>query len=274
MTDLGPQGRSRIRELLSDHSLSPRKSLGQHFLTDPNVIRRIVRLAEVGPDSRVVEIGGGTGTLTAELAASGGTVVVYEIDEGLVAVLGTVVGDRPNVEIRHRDATKVDFDQELDGQAWVFVANLPYNVGTGILLDALQQARRIKRFVVTVQTEVADRLLAGPGSKAYGVPSVIVALHTEARGEFTVRPELFYPRPPVGSTVLVLDRIRPPERVGEAIDLANTAFQQRRKMVRKSLAKALADPEPALVQAGIDPTSRAEALAPEDFVRLAESTKP
>jgi 16S rRNA (adenine1518-N6/adenine1519-N6)-dimethyltransferase len=272
VTDLGPQGRSRIRELLSDHSLTPRKSLGQHFLTDPNVIRKIVALAGVGPGSRVVEIGGGTGTLTAELAATGASVVVYEIDDGLVAILGKVVGGRPNVEIRHRDAVTADLQEELEGEGWVLVANLPYNVGTGILLDALQGAPRIATFVVMVQTEVADRLLAGPGSKVYGVPSVVVALYSESRPEFTVRPELFYPRPPVDSTVLVLDRIEAPEAAAAAIDLAKAGFQQRRKMVRRSLAKVLDDPESALLAAGLDPTSRAEALAPADFVRLAEAT--
>ena len=265
MTDLGPQGRSRIRELLAEQSLSPRKALGQHFLTDPNVIRRIVRLAGVGADSKVVEIGGGTGTLTAELAASGAKVIVYEIDDGLVKVLNNGVGSQPNVEVRHQDATRVELGRELTGDGWHFVSNLPYNVGTGILLDAFRSAPNIERFVVLVQTEVADRLLAAPGSKVYGVPSVISALHTEGSSEFTVRRELFYPRPEVGSTVVAFDRIRPPERAEAAISLANAAFQQRRKMVRKSLAAVLDDPESALAGAGIDPTARAERLEPDDF---------
>ena len=271
MTDPAPQGRIRIRELLETHDVSPRKALGQHFLADPNVIRKIVGLAALGPGSNVVEIGGGTGTLTTELAASGASVVVFEIDDGLVAVLNDVVGDLPNVEIRHQDASRLDLQEVLEGEPWTMVANLPYNVGTGILLDALRAADRIGRFVVMVQSEVADRLLSAPGSKSYGVPSVIAALHAEGRAEFTVAPDLFYPKPQVESTVLVLDRIPAPELAEQGIELAATAFQQRRKMVRRSLMPAIDNPEAALTLAGIDPTSRAEDLVPQDFVRLAEA---
>lgn len=270
MTEQGAQGRSRIRGLLESHRLSPRKTLGQHFLADPNVIRKVVRLAGIGPGSRVVEIGGGTGTLTAELAGSGADVVVYEIDRGLVGVLDEVVGGLPNVDIRHDDATRLDLQRLLDGAGWTMVANLPYNVGTGILLDAIQGAPRIDRFVVMVQREVADRLLAGPGSRTYGVPSVIAALYTEGGSEFTVAPDVFYPKPQVGSTVIALDRIEPPPRAGAAVELATAAFQQRRKMLRKSLESVIDDPAVTLGQAGIDPTNRAEDLAPLDFVRLAE----
>lgn len=270
VTDLGPQGRNRIRDLLDSRSLTPRKALGQHFLTDPNVIRRIVRLAEVESGSKVVEIGGGTGTLTAELAASGATVIVYEIDDGLVAVLEDAVGGEPNVEIRHKDATRVKLHRDLAGSGWVLVANLPYNVGTGILLDALRTAPNVERFVVLVQNEVADRLFAAPGSKAYGVPSIITALYGAGGAHFSVRRELFYPRPQVGSTVVAIDRIPPPELAEAAIGLAKAAFQQRRKMVRKSLATVLDDPESALASADIDPTARAERLEPADFVRLAQ----
>lgn len=271
MTEPGAQGRSRIRELLESHRLSPRKSLGQHFLADPNVIRKLVRLAGVGPGSSVVEIGGGTGTLTAELAASGADVVVYEIDRGLAGVLDEVVGGLPNVEIRNDDAARLDLQQVLDGAGWTMVANLPYNVGTGILLDAIQGAPQIDRFVVMVQREVADRLLSGPGSKTYGLPSVITALYSEGGSEFTVGPDVFYPKPRVGSAVIALDRIEPPALAGAAVELAGAAFRQRRKMLRRSLEAAIDDPEAALVRAGIDPTSRAEDVEPLGFVRLAEA---
>ncbi len=270
VTDLGPQGRSRIRELLDSHELSPRKSLGQNFLADPNVIRKIVRIAGIDSGSRVVEIGGGTGTLTEALAATGASVVVYEIDDGLVEVLGGVVGDLPNVEVRHEDAARVDLEQALVGGPWTLVANLPYNVGTGILLDAIRGAPRVTRFVAMVQREVADRLFAEAGSKTYGVPSVVTALYTAGGPEFNVGPDVFYPKPPVGSTVVVLDRIEPPEKAEQAVSMAAVAFQQRRKMLRKSLESVLDDPAPALLSAGIDPTARAEDLQPLDFVTLAE----
>ncbi len=265
----GPQGRSRIRELLTTHDLTPRKSLGQHFLADPNVIRKIVGLADVGPGSKVLEIGGGTGTLTAALAATGADVVVYEIDPGLAGVLAAEVGHLPNVEIHTEDVTKIDLEDALDGTGWVLVANLPYNVGTGILLDALRGARKIGRFVVMVQTEVADRLLAPPGSKTYGVPSVTVSLFAMGRPEFTVGPDVFYPRPRVGSTVLTLQRVDPPEAADDAVDLAATLFRQRRKMLRRSLD--VDDAEAVLAAAGIDPTSRPEELSPLEFVALARA---
>ncbi len=270
VTDLGPQGRSRIRELLESYELSPRKSLGQNFLADPNVIRKIVRIAGIDSGSRVVEIGGGTGTLTEALAATGASVVVYEIDDGLVEVLGGVVGDLPNVEVRHEDAARVDLEQALVGGPWTLVANLPYNVGTGILLDAIRVAPRVTRFVAMVQREVADRLFAEAGSKTYGVPSVVIALYTAGGPEFNVGPDVFYPKPPVGSTVVVLDRIDPPEKAEQAVSIAAVAFQQRRKMLRKSLESVLDDPAPTLLSAGIDPTARAEDLQPLDFVTLAE----
>jgi 16S rRNA (adenine1518-N6/adenine1519-N6)-dimethyltransferase len=269
VNDLGPHGRSRIRELLDDQDLSPRKSLGQHFLTDPNVAGRIVRLAGVDEGSSVVEIGGGTGALTVELAATGARVVVYEIDEGLVGVLEETVGGRENVEIRHGDATQVDLGTTLPGDGWIMVANLPFNVGTGILLDALRSAPTIGRFVVMVQTEVADRLFASPGSKTYGLPSVITALHGTGGAQFTVRRELFYPRPEVGSTVIAIDRVAPPPFTEEAIGLAAAAFGQRRKMVRRSLGRAVDDVDATLAAAGVDPTARPEQLTAADFVRIA-----
>lgn len=271
MPDPTAQGRARIRRLLTSHELTPRKALGQHFLADPNIIRKIVGLSGVGPGSRVIEVGGGTGTLTAELAASGASVIVYEIDDGLVGVLHEVLGGMANVEIRHQDASRVDLQDALSGEPWTLVANLPYNVGTGILLDALRSAPRIDRFVVTVQTEVAQRLLAQPGSKVYGIPSIVAALYATGRAAFALRPDVFYPEPNVGSTVVVLERVAPPARAEEAIALAMAAFRQRRKMLRGSLAPVLDDPAAALERAGIDPTRRAEELAPDDFVHLAEA---
>ncbi len=271
MTDPGPQGRSRIRDLLAESDLTPRKSLGQHFLADPNIIDRIVRLAGVDERSRVVEIGGGTGALTGALAATGATVVTYEIDDGLASILDAVVGELPNVEIRRQDAAGVDLESALEGTGWVMVANLPYNVGTGILLDALMSAPSIGRFVVMVQTEVADRLLAAPGTRQYGIPSVVTALHATGKASFTVSPAVFYPRPQVGSTVLELDRIRADPRAEAAIELAAAAFGKRRKMVRKSLGAALDDAVSVLHAAGIDPTRRAEDLTPADYLALAEA---
>ncbi len=269
MVEPGPQGRATIKGLLAEYGLRPNQSYGQNFLVDPNVIRRIVRLADVTSRSSVVEVGGGTGTLTGALAATGARVVVYEIDAGLVRVLEGTLGDRPNVEIRHEDAGLVDFDGDLAEGPWSLVANLPYNVGTGIVLDALRHAPDIDRFVIMVQREVADRLLAGPGSRSYGIPSVVTALHASGSVAFTVPPTVFYPTPPVESTVVVLVRHTPPDGAERAIEIATTAFGQRRKMLRRSLAGIVSDIGPALERCGIDPTARPEDLSPCDFVTIA-----
>ena len=268
--DPAPQGRAAVRSLLDEHGLRPNQAYGQNFLVDPNVIQRIVRLADVGPDSRVVEIGGGTGTLTAGLAATGARVVVYEIDAGLVRVLGHTVGDLGNVEIRHTDASSVDLGPALGRGSWSLVSNLPYNVGTGIVLDALRSAGNVHRFVILVQREVADRLLAGPGSRTYGIPSVVTSLYASGSIAFSVAPTVFYPPPSVSSTVVELVRRPAPPAAERAIEIATAAFGQRRKMVRRSLAGVIPEPVTILERCGIDPTLRAEDLPPEAFVAIAE----
>ena len=140
-----------MRSLLDEYGIRPNQAYGQNFLADPNVIQRIVRLANLDPGSNVVEIGGGTGALTVGLAATGAHVVVYEIDSGLVRVLRHTVGALENVEIRHTDAGDVDLGRDLGPGTWSFVSNLPYNVGTGIVLDALRFAPNIDRFVMLVR---------------------------------------------------------------------------------------------------------------------------
>lgn len=273
MDEPGPQGKATIRGLLSDYGLRPNQSYGQNFLIDPNVIRRIVRLAGISSKSNVVEIGGGTGTLTGAIAATGARVVVYEIDAGLVRVLEDSLGGLSNVEIRHEDASEADLSGALAEGAWSLVANLPYNVGTGILLDALRHAPDIDRFVIMVQREVADRLLAGPGSRGYGIPSVVTALHASGSVAFTAPPSVFYPTPAVDSTIVELVRHPAPEKAERAIEIATAAFGQRRKMLRRSLADVLPDPIALLERCGIDPTLRPENLSPDDFVLIASEVE-
>jgi 16S rRNA (adenine1518-N6/adenine1519-N6)-dimethyltransferase len=248
----------------------PRKRLGQNFLADPNTVDRIVRKAGVGSGDRVVEVGAGTGTLTAALAATGARVVAYEVDRSLEPVLAETLAGL-DVDLRFADVSRLRLGDELEGHPWTMVANLPYNVGTGIVLDVLRGAPQVIRLLVMVQREVADRLLAGPGSRVYGLPSVVVALHGTGRVEFTVPPTVFIPRPAVVSSVLSIDRQPAAPSSERAITLAAAAFGMRRKMVRRSLAGALPDAEAALAAAGIDPTSRAEDLSPSDFLALAEA---
>lgn len=262
------QSRVEIAALLDRHGLRPRKRLGQHFLADPNIVERIVRLADLTPTDHVVEVGAGTGTLTRALAATGASVVAYEVDAGLQPVLAeTLAGCE--VDLRFADVTRVDFAAELPAGRWTLVANLPYNVGTPLVLDLLRNAPPIVRFVVMVQREVGERLAAGPGSRTYGLPSVIAQLHADVNAGFKVPPQVFVPAPDVESSVVVLVRKPAPPSVEAAIGLAAAAFNQRRKMLRRSLVSVLVDPEAVLERAGIDPTARAEALAPEDYLRLA-----
>ncbi len=269
--DRAAQVRAEIAELLDRHGLSPRRSLGQNFLADPNITERIVRTAEVGPGDQVVEIGAGTGTLTAALADAGARVVSFEVDEGLRPVLDEVLAGRDDVEMRFTDAARLDLGEALEGGPWTLVANLPYHVGTGIVLDVLRHVPQVTDIVVMVQREVADRLLAGPGSKDYGLPSVVVGLHGDARFAFGVPPQVFLPQPKVESAVVRIRRRPAPPRAEEAIALAAAAFGQRRKMLRRSLTEVLEDPEAVLTAAGIDPTARPEDVPPEGWLALAEA---
>jgi 16S rRNA (adenine1518-N6/adenine1519-N6)-dimethyltransferase len=270
--DDGAQSRAAIRALLDRHGVRPDRNYGQNFLADPNIVRKIVATADVG-EGRVIEVGAGTGSLTSVLAAGADRVVAYEVDADLLPILAETVSGRPNVEIRNADASTVSLGKELDGEPWILVANLPYNVGTGILLDTLRHSPTITRFVVMVQTEVADRLLASPGSRTYGLPSVVVGLHARGRRAFSVPPQVFEPAPTVGSAVVVLDREPADPRSERAIQIAAAAFGQRRKMLRRSLAGVVADPTSVLEAAGIDPTARAEHIAPGDYLAIASEER-
>jgi 16S rRNA (adenine1518-N6/adenine1519-N6)-dimethyltransferase len=251
--------------------LAPIHRLGQHFLADPNITRKIVDLAGVGPGTRVVEIGAGTGTLTCALAAAGARVLSYEIDVRLQPLLEEVTAGL-EVELRFEDAAAVEFAKSLEGAGWAMVANLPYNVGTPVVLEALQSAPNIDRFIVMVQKEVARRFVAGVGSADYGIPSVVAGIYSQAVMAFTVPPHVFYPPPNVDSAVVVMVRKPAPDLAGRAVELARAGFGQRRKMLRQSLSSVLDDPIASLGAAGIDPTMRAEALSPEDYLRLAISS--
>ncbi len=264
------QGRSEIRALLDAHGVTPSKRLGQNFLSDPNLVDRIVRTASIGSGDQVVEVGAGTGTLTKALADTGATVVAYEIDDRLEPLLGEVLAET-DVDLRIGDITRANLATELGGGAWVMVANLPYNVGTPLLLDALRYIAAIERFVVMVQREVADRLLAAPGSRIYGLPSIVVGLHAEAHLAFRVPPDVFFPVPEVESAVVELIRKPAPAAAERAVELATVAFQKRRKMLRRSLDDALLDPEAALGAAAIPATARPEDTEVAAFLRLAEA---
>jgi len=262
------QTRTQVIELLRRYEIKPKKALGQHFLADPNIIEKIVRLANLGPTSLVLEVGAGTGTLTRALAATGARVVTYEMDESLTPLLAEVLSGAGQVEVRFADITTVDLGAQLDGGPWSLVANLPYNVGTPLVLDILRSVPTIDTLVVMVQLEVARRFVAEPGTSDYGLPSVVTGLHADAKLEFRVPPQVFVPAPNVGSAVVSMRRVPDPPGAEKAIALASAAFSQRRKMLRRSLADRLH--AGVLDACGIAGTARPEELSPNDWLALAE----
>lgn len=263
----------QVSDLLSSHGLAPSRALGQNFVGDPNTVRRIARLAEVGPGDRVVEVGPGLGSLTLALAETGAQITAVEADRHLIPVLGQVLADTP-VRVVHADAMKVDWPALLGGMGgWVLVANLPYNVATPLIADLLDGLDLIDRMLIMIQREVGERLCARPGSAAYGAVSVKVAYWATATIAGRVPASVFVPRPRVES-VLVDIRRRPapavdPDEVpaSQIFALVRAGFATRRKMLRRSLA-GLVDPA-AFESAGVAPESRAEDLDVAQWGRLA-----
>ena len=231
-------------------------------------MRRIAQLARVGPGDRVVEVGAGLGSLTLALAERGADVVAVEVDAGLADALREVVAEVPNVRVVHADAMELDWGALLGGAGgWVLVANLPYNVATPLIADLLDQVPAIERMLVLVQREVAERLTARPGTRAYGAVSVKIAFWTEAHIVADVPASVFVPRPNVESALVELVRHAPPAIDPSALfDLVRAAFGQRRKMLRRSLAGRVTTEQFAV--AGIAPTARPEDLGLEEWVRL------
>ena len=267
--------RRDIADLLTEHGLSPRRSFGQNFVTDPNTVRRIARLARVGPDDHVVEIGAGLGSLTLALAETGARIRAVEVDRGIVPVLRSVVADLDRVDVVEADALTADWDDLLaEADSWTLVANLPYNVATPLVADLLDGVPRIGRMLVMVQYEVGERMVAGPGDPAYGAVSVKVGYWATARIVGDVPPTVFHPRPKVTSALVeITRRDRPAVDVPaeELFPLVKQGFSQRRKMLRGVLAgRVSAD---AFAAAGVPPESRAESLSVEDWGRLAVASR-
>lgn len=263
--------RAHIHELLDAGGLAPRRDLGQNFVADPNTVRRIAALAEVGPGDRVVEIGAGLGSLTLALADTGAEVTAVEVDRGIVSVLRDVVADRPNVRVVEADAMQADWADILAGHDdWTLVANLPYNVATPLVCDLLDEVPAVGSMLVMVQKEVAERFAATPGSKQYGAVSVKIAYWGTARLAATVPPTVFVPRPNVDSALVRIERHDPPDAdPQELFTLVKQAFGQRRKMLRRSLNGVVTDEQ--FAAAGVAPDDRPERLSVDDWVRLSNA---
>ncbi len=268
-------GAKGTAELLAQFGLHPDKSLGQHFLVDPNQIDRIVRLARVKPGDHVVEVGPGLGALTAGLAEAGCHVVAVEIDEGLVGALRSQFGTNDAVTVVHQDAMAVDWDQVTPPEVtWAMVANLPYNVATPLVLDVLDMVPQVNSLLVMVQREVAERLVAAPGSSNYGIPSVKVAYWATGELVAKVPPSVFLPPPRVESALVHLVRHEKPlydEPIGPVFELVRAAFGKRRKMLRKSLSGLVTAEQ--FEAAGVASDNRPERIGVEQWCALAKARR-
>jgi 16S rRNA (adenine1518-N6/adenine1519-N6)-dimethyltransferase len=265
--------RSDVQRLLAEHGLAARRDLGQNFVVDPNTVRRIARLAGVGPGDHVLEIGPGLGSLTLALAETGAIVRAVEVDHGVVPVLREVVRECPLVDVLEADAMRLDWAGVLAGAPrWVLVANLPYNIATPLLLDLLDAVPAVDRMLVMVQKEVGERLCAAARTPAYGAVSVKVAYWATARIAGLVPASVFVPRPNVESALVEITRRDTPATTAPPaamFHLVRTAFGQRRKMLRRSLSGIVA-PE-VFEAAAIDPQRRPEELDVVEWGRLAQA---
>ncbi len=266
-----------VRDLADKLDIRPTKTLGQNFVVDANTVRKIVRVADLRSEDVVVEVGPGLGSLTLALLEAVDRVVAVEIDPVLAAELPATVAARgrpgAEFEVVLADALQVE---ELPGPApTALVANLPYNVAVPVLLTMLARFPSLRSGLVMVQSEVADRLVAPPGSRTYGVPSVKTAWYAEARRAGSVPPPVFWPVPRVDSGLVAFTGRPAPETTAtreEVFAVVDAAFAQRRKTLRAALAGWAGSPalaEEALRAAGIEPSVRGEQLRVEDFARIA-----
>ncbi|WP_243727039.1 16S rRNA (adenine(1518)-N(6)/adenine(1519)-N(6))-dimethyltransferase RsmA [Actinocrispum wychmicini] len=273
---LGP---AEVRRLAAELDVRPTKRLGQNFVHDPNTVRRIVSTAELADDDVVLEVGPGLGSLTLALLPACGRVVAVEIDPVLAGKLPATAAERApelagKLTVVTADALKVTAAEV--GEPTALVANLPYNVAVPVVLHLLAELPSLRTGLVMVQAEVADRIAAGPGSKAYGIPSVKVAWYADARRSVTVSRSVFWPVPNVDSALVRFVRREPPANVDRErlFALVDAAFAQRRKTLRAALGGWAGSPARAgeiLTRAGIDPAQRGEQLTVREFSRILEA---
>ncbi len=270
---LGP---ADIRRLAADLDVRPTKKLGQNFVHDPNTVRRIVAAAGLTDTDTVLEVGPGLGSLTLALLPACAKVEAVEIDPVLAQRLPATARDKApgladRLTVHRADALRVT-SADLDDPT-AMVANLPYNVSVPVVLHLLAELPTMTKALVMVQAEVADRMVAGPGSRVYGVPSVKIAWHAEARRVATVPRSVFWPVPNVDSAlVLITRRATPDGDRDDTFALVDAAFAQRRKTLRQAVATWAGGADRAaqlLTEAGIDPGLRGEQLTVRDFAAVA-----
>ncbi len=280
----------RTRGILEKYGFSFKKSLGQNFLIDTNILKRIVEFAELSKESGAIEIGPGIGALTEQLARSSKKVVAFEIDQRLLPILADTLSPYPNVKVIHQDVLKADVKEVIEEEFsetadLMVVANLPYYVTTPIIMKILEENLPIRGIVVMLQKEVADRISAKPGTKDYGSLSIAIQYYTKAETVMIVPKTVFVPQPNVDSAVIRLTkREKPAVDVKDEVfffQVTKASFAQRRKTLLNNLTSQLPDGKQkkeeiilALNESGIDPTRRGETLSLEEFGRLSDALYP
>ena len=271
---------TEIRELASKLDLKPTKKLGQNFVTDQNTVEKIVRTSKVSKDSVVLEVGPGLGSLTLALLATGAKVFAVEIDQRLAELLPITAKSKGfsgnQLEVINKDALEITTHEVQNPN--VLVANLPYNVSVPVIIHILETFPSIENYLVMVQSEVADRLAASPGSRTYGSPSVKLQWYGEVSKAGSVSRSVFWPVPNVDSDLVQITRKKDVDQSirKELFAVVDAAFSQRRKMLRSALSSMCAGSEKAseiLESAQIDPQLRGEALNVDDYVRLTYAMK-
>ena len=270
-------GATEIRELAAKLNLKPSKSLGQNFVHDANVCRKIVRTAGVTPEDIALEIGPGLGSLTLAMLEEAQSVIAVEIDPRLAQQLPVTAAAHSNraqeLTVMNQDALTL---RDLPVKPTILVANLPYNVSVPVFLHLLEILPSLRSGVIMVQAEVADRLAAQPNSKEYGIPSVKAAWWADVNGAGSVSRNIFWPQPNVDSKLVAFTRRATPgdeELRKKVFALIDLAFAQRRKMLRSALSSMFggsAAAEEVLLRAGIDPTLRGESLDINSFCAIAK----
>jgi 16S rRNA (adenine1518-N6/adenine1519-N6)-dimethyltransferase len=265
------------RQLLDGRGIAPKKSLGQNFLHDPHTLEKIVALAGLPPGATVLEIGSGTGNLTRALARAAARVIAVEVDDRLIPLLEAAFADQPHVEIVHGDILTLDLSERLRDIPYLIVANLPYYITSAILRHVFEGMPRPQRVVVTVQREVAERLVASPGEMS--LLAVSVQFYGQPRIALRLSAGAFWPRPEVDSAVVCVDVYdRPPVEVpDEALffRVVRAGFGQKRKQLRNAISAGLgldkAAADALLRAAGINSQRRAETLSLEEWAALARA---
>lgn len=259
---------SITKELLRSYNRLPRKKLGQHFLTDPLVVERIIQAAELAKDDLVIEIGSGLGVVTAELAKRVYLLIAVEIDKELLKISQEVLKPFPNISFVAKDILKIKLDELSLGRRYKIIGNLPYYITSPIIERILEADNKPELAVLMVQKEVAERMAASPGTKKYGSFSIFVQFYAEARIHSFVSKSSFLPWPEVGSAIVVIKPHKTPKYPVKDkrifFDIVHAAFQQRRKMLRNSLAKF------NVKNSGLDLNRRPETLSIEEFAALAD----